>query len=253
MQSATIEILQITDTHIGADPRERLGGVDTRESFLAVRDAVQASGIDYNSIWLTGDLTANSEPRAYQWLFNELRTLDLPVYCIPGNHDEAQTMASLVFAQGWQHCGELTIGGWHVVFLDSAVLGEAYGNLRAEELERLDASLVAHRDSPCVVVLHHNPIPMSSRWLDTMTLRNCEQFWAVLDRHTQMRCVVWGHVHQNFDTYYNGVRLLATPSTCVQFEARASDFAIAPLAPGYRRLTLSADGGISSNALRIRA
>lgn len=251
MDSSTVNILQITDTHIAADVSERLGGIDTRESFLAVRDHVRASAVTYDSIWLTGDLTANSEVAAYEWLFDALSEFEVPILCVPGNHDESHTLRSLVSEHHWQCCGEQAIAGWHIVLLDSAVPGAAYGNLDAQELVRLDASLRSVPQLPSIVVLHHNPIPMRSRWLDTMTLRNAEQFWSIVDQHTQVRCVVWGHVHQNFDSYRNGIRLLATPSTCVQFDARSRDFAIASLAPGYRRLSLSTNGEITSTALRI--
>ena len=252
MQPTALNVLQITDTHIAADPQERLGGVNTRESFLAVKRHVLDSNTNYDAIWLTGDLTANSEQRAYEWLFDELGELDVPVYCLPGNHDVAQTMRSLALPRQWQYCGDQRVSGWHIVLLDSTVVGEAYGTISEPEFERLETSLAARPQASAIVVLHHNPIPMRSRWLDTMTLANHTQFWSIIDRYSQVRGVVWGHVHQNYDSFRNGVRLLATPSTCVQFDARARNFAIAPLAPGYRRLSLMSDGKIDSEVFRVR-
>ena len=40
-------------------------------------------------------------------------------------------------------------------------------------------------------------------------------FDEVLDRHDNVRALLWGHIHQAFDQSRNGVRLLATPSTGV--------------------------------------
>jgi Icc protein len=44
------------------------------------------------------------------------------------------------------------------------------------------------------------------------------------------------------------VRVMTTPSTCVQFAPGSAKFAIDPRPPGYRRLTLHADGRIETEA-----
>ncbi|MGA1383685.1 MAG: 3',5'-cyclic-AMP phosphodiesterase, partial [Steroidobacteraceae bacterium] len=42
------------------------------------------------------------------------------------------------------------------------------------------------------------------------------------------------------------LKLMATPSTCVQFRPRVADFEIDERPPGYRVLTLHADGRIET-------
>jgi len=49
-------------------------------------------------------------------------------------------------------------------------------------------------------------------------------------------------VHQAFDGLRRGVRLLATPSTCAQFQPLALDFAIDSRPPAFRTFDLNADG-----------
>ena len=51
-----------------------------------------------------------------------------------------------------------------------------------------------------------------------------EALFTVLDRFPQVRAVLWGHVHQEIDRERNGVRLLASPSTCIQFAPGSEDF-----------------------------
>jgi 3',5'-cyclic-AMP phosphodiesterase len=63
--------------------------------------------------------------------------------------------------------------------------------------------------------------------------------------------MVWGHVHQQFDSRRKGVRLLSVPSTCAQFLPHADQFALDPSPPGYRRLTLCADGSIDTEVIRV--
>ena len=68
-----------------------------------------------------------------------------------------------------------------------------------------------------MVCLHHHPIAMGSRWLDTVGLAEPEAFWRIIDSHAHVRAVVWGHVHQVYDGRRGDVRLFATPSTGAQF------------------------------------
>jgi len=73
-------------------------------------------------------------------------------------------------------------------------------------------------------------------------LTNADELFAVLDRHRNVRAVLWGHVHQPFDALRGTVRLLATPATCAQFLPHSDEFAVDPRPPAYRTLELRADG-----------
>lgn len=253
MNGTTLNLLQITDTHIFADTGALLGRMDTRASFCRVLDAARRDGQSADAILLTGDLAAEGEASAYSWLIEQLSIFEVPIYCIPGNHDVATHIAQAAARGGWGLNGNHMIGNWHIVLLDSTVVDEAYGRLGDAELERLSAVLFQHSGSPTVIVMHHHPVPMVSRWMDTMALRNADAFWSEVERHAQVQAVVCGHVHQNYDCFRNSVRVLATPSTCVQFAPRAKNFAIDALAPGYRRLRLSSDGEIDTEVVRTGA
>ncbi len=251
MRNTDLNVLQFTDMHIYARENGLFCGVDTRMSFNAVKNRALVQSRDYDLILVTGDLAMEPEAPAYAWLVEQFEVFDAPVYCLPGNHDAAKIMERSLSAAGWNYCPSHTVGGWHIVLLDSTVLGEAYGSLGDAELDRLDDALARHRILPTLVGLHHHPVAIESRWMDRMRLHHAARFWAVIDRYPQVRCILWGHVHQNFDTYRNGVRLLATPSTCTQFAARSANFAIDPLPPGFRRLQLSSDGTMTTDIIRV--
>jgi Icc protein len=102
-----------------------------------------------------------------------------------------------------------------------------------------------------MVCLHHHPVPMDSRWLDSVGLTNAAQFLNTIDRHQNVRAIVWGHVHQTHDSLRKGVRLLATPSTCAQFLPRAQDFTVDQRPPGYRTLELRADGSLLTEVVWV--
>jgi Icc protein len=141
--------------------------------------------------------------------------------------------------------------GWVVVMLDSFLAGKAQGRLSRKSLEELDAALKANAGLHALVCLHHHPVAMHSRWLDQVGLENPDEFFAVLDRHRNVRGVLWGHVHQIHDEERKGVQLLSTPSTCAQFLPQSDNFAIDRRPPGYRWLDLHPDGRIASEVVWV--
>jgi len=94
-------------------------------------------------------------------------------------------------------------------------------------------------------------VAVGSRWLDAIGLVNVEEFFDVLGRHAQVQGVIFGHIHQVFEMQRKGVHLMGTPSTCIQFMPNEDDFALDHQKPGYRHLTLRANGEIETDVARI--
>ena len=147
---------------------------------------------------------------------------------------------------GLQVGGIHQLGAWHILLLNTQVSGKVGGHLSQYELKFLEDSLQAATDKHVIVALHHHPVPMQSAWLDHIALENPEEFFAITDRFDNVHAVIWGHVHQLFESERRGVRLLATPSTCVQFLPRATQFTLDDKPPGMRWLNLYADGHIET-------
>jgi Icc protein len=162
-------------------------------------------------------------------------------------------MRAALAAHPFQVCGTARHGEWLFVMLDSYQHGMAAGRVGEGELARLDAALAAHADRHVLVCLHHHPVAAGSRWLDTVGLENGDALFEVLDRHRNVRVLLWGHVHQAFDGERRGVRLLATPSTCAQFKPGSDQFAIDQRPPGYRWFELHDDGRVESAVVWVDA
>jgi Icc protein len=143
------------------------------------------------------------------------------------------------------------LGNWQVLLLNSSVPDQVGGHLSDDSLHWLARALDAHPNHHALVCLHHQPVPVGSAWIDEIGLSNGADLFAVLDRYPQVRAVLWGHVHQEFDTDRNGVRLLSTPSTCIQFAPGAEVFTLDAAGPGYRWLTLNGDGGMDTGVMRL--
>ena len=239
-----MKILQITDPHLFGSASGALRGVVTDASLRRVLDEAYAHVPDHAAVLVTGDLVQD-DPSGYLRFSNLFASARKPVLCIPGNHDEPAVMRRSLDRPPFQIGGTFSAQGWQLVMLDSCDPGHVGGRLTRQELERLDRALsgsAAH----ALVCLHHHPVSMGSRWIDTVGLADPDEFWRVIDAHAHVRAVIWGHVHQQYEGRRGRVRLLATPSTCAQFLPHSDRYAIDTRPPAYRSITLHADGRIDS-------
>ncbi|HDS3337803.1 TPA: 3',5'-cyclic-AMP phosphodiesterase, partial [Yersinia enterocolitica subsp. palearctica] len=74
---------------------------------------------------------------------------------------------------------------------------------------------------------------------------------AVLTRYPRVTTLLCGHIHQDLDLNWYGKRLLASPSTCVQFKPHCTNFTLDTVAPGWRYLDLLPDGRLETEVRRL--
>jgi Icc protein len=239
-----MKILQITDPHLYGSAGAKLRGVETDSSLRSVLADAFAEFPDYAALLVTGDLVQD-DPSGYLRFRSVFGGSPKPVLCVPGNHDEPQAMQHELQGAPFQIGGTWSSGGWQFVMLDSYDPGHVGGRLTAQELERLDRAL-ARSPAHAMVCLHHHPVDMGSRWLDGVGLANADEFWRVIEAHSHVRAVAWGHVHQEYDDRRGSVRLFGTPSTGAQFLPKSDRYAVDSRPPGYRHFTLHTDGRIDT-------
>ena len=241
-----LDVVQLTDIHLCERRGERLRGGDPDASLGAVLAAVAAGGLP-DLFLLTGDLAQDPCEAAYTRLRDYLGNTGVPTWCLPGNHDDGDLMRTALNRDGLATPRARRIEGGLVVLLDSTVPGEAGGVLGDAVLAALANTLSSYPDDPALVCLHHPPVALGSRWIDALGLADAEAFFEVVDANPNVRAVVWGHAHQTWESRWNDVLLLGTPSTGTQFLPGAAEFTIDEGAPpGWRRLTLHPDGRIET-------
>jgi Icc protein len=245
-----IRLLQFTDTHLLADPAGVVRGVRTLASLEACLAHARRWHLPADAIAVTGDLVQD-DPRAYGVLELLFDSLGMPVLLIPGNHDVPDELQRRLSHEPFQVGGTRIIGGWAIVLLDTwfAESDDGEGRLGAAELQALEIALAGHRDRPTLVCLHHPPMLMDARGLDALGLLDAGPFTAIIDRHPQVRGVIWGHAHQALDVFRGSIRYMCTPSTCMQFKPRDPGFLIDDRPPGYRVLELHDDGAIATEVV----
>ncbi|ACS87374.1 MULTISPECIES: 3',5'-cyclic-AMP phosphodiesterase [Musicola] len=249
---ARIRILQITDTHLFAGEQGTLLGVDTYRSYYAVLDAIAAQRLDFDLITATGDLAQDHTHEAYQHFAGGIRRFQVPCVWLPGNHDFQPAMVDALEKAGIAPSKHVLLGDdWQVILLDSQVFGVPHGELSDYQLEWLERRLSAQPGRHTLLMLHHHPQPSGCSWLDQHSLRNAHSLDALLSRFPQVKTVLCGHIHQEMDIDWNGRRLLATPSTCVQFKPHCTNFTIDNVAPGWRYLDLLPDGSVETRVCRL--
>lgn len=241
-----LRFIQITDTHLFDRAEGTLRGVNTAESLAVVVAHIRARLQPIDGILATGDLSHDGGTPSYRRLIHLLRPLNASTYCLPGNHDALGVFGCTLKGTRVQSGGRLLRDDWQLIFLDSALPGAVHGRLRQRELERLDAALAEQPQQHALVCLHHQPVPVGSAWLDKLMLDNAAALFDVLDRHPQVRGLLWGHVHQAYDAMRHQVRLLSGPASCIQFKPDCEEFTLDDLPPGYRWLELYADGHIET-------
>jgi Icc protein len=202
-------------------------------------------------IQVTGDIIQDDTRAAYERFRNTMTRVGLPVYCVPGNHDIRELMREVLQDPPFHYCGALEKGNWLIAGLDSCLEGQAAGHVDVSELERLDQLIGRTSASHVMVCLHHPPLPVGSRWLDEVSLRNREQFLQRIERCGKVKLVVFGHVHQAFDGAFQLVRIIGTPSTCRQFAMGSDSFSLDDKPPAYRRIELHADGYVETELVWI--
>ncbi|CAK9883911.1 MAG: 3',5'-cyclic adenosine monophosphate phosphodiesterase CpdA [Candidatus Erwinia impunctatus] len=246
-------ILQITDPHLFASKDQTLLGVNTWQSFQAVLGAIRAQAWHCDLIVATGDLVQDQTAEAYQHFAQAIAELPAPCVWLPGNHDEQQAMGYELTKAGLSTAKQILLGdAWQLVMLDSQLPGVPHGELSEYQLNWLEAALARYPERYTLVSLHHHPHPSGCSWLDQHSLRNAPMLAALLESYPKAHTLLCGHIHQSLDVNWQGRRLLASPSTCIQFKPHCSQFTIDTESPGWRWVELHSDGRLETRVERLQ-
>ena len=245
-----VTLVQLSDSHLFADEAGRLLGMDTDDSLQQVISGVLAEQSNIDLLLCTGDISQDGSIASYQRFAEMVNTLNAPKRWFAGNHDERLTLQQICAGTDWLE-PVYDIGAWRIVLLDSSVANKVHGELAKDQLALLERALVDAGDRHVLIGLHHHPVPINSRWMDKIGLHNAADMLSIISRYDNVKAVIWGHVHQEVDQQFDGIRWLAAPSTCVQFTPHSEDFAVDDKAPGYRWLRLYDDGQLQTAVSRV--
>ncbi len=246
-------LAQLSDLHIGGNEN----GVDPLPRLKAVVEAVRSLPNRPDAVLVSGDLTDDGAEAGYEIAREVLTRFEMPLYVIPGNHDDRGRIRR---AFGLPGSGDepvnysVGVGEIRLVALDSNVPGRDPGAFPAERLEWLDAELGAEPRRPTLLAMHHTPLATGNAAWDRINLLAAEReaLAGVVGRHPQVRVIVGGHLHRVAASALAGCPVLSVPSTYLQaipdFEADDVEFG-GP--PGFALHVFS--GGVLSSQVEFLA
>lgn len=246
-----IQLVQLTDTHIFPDIEKDFDGVNTFESLKHVINYARQGNWPPDGILLTGDLVHDPTAQAYKNLLSVLEEMDVPVICLPGNHDSPDVMRNELNTGKISTKKLIVSDDWLIIMLDTVIENTHSGRLASSELELLDQYLQLHADKFSLICLHHPPVKIGSPWMDAMGLENSTDLFSIVDKHNHIKGILWGHIHQEFNSKYKDILLMAAPSTCVQFKPGTDKYTKDDIPAGYRNIRLYCNGKIETEIVRI--
>lgn len=200
---------------------------------------------------VTGDLCDHGETAEYENLRELLAPLQMPVFLIPGNHDNRDGMRALFGSAGYLPATgflQYAIEDFplRIIALDTLIPGQHSGELCVERLRWLDETLAAAPNRPTLVLMHHPPFATGIEYMDGHGFRNPEALAAVIARHPHVERIACGHLHRSIDRRFAGTVAGTAPSTAhqIRLDLRPGvrlHFRFEP--PGYQ-LHLWEDGGL---------
>lgn len=209
-----LHLVQLTDTHVVASDRVHEAGVDEKHLLdpnrrLAMTiESIGAEPIGISAVVATGDLTNDGRPDEYEALGELLDPLDIPVYAVPGNHDDRASIRALFPHLPWadsEHASWVVEHqGITIVGLDSTRPPDHGAAFDDDRAAWLDSTLSNVRENSAVLLaMHHPPFRTGIGWMDRSGFTGLDRFAEVIAAHRVDR-ILCGHMHRPMNSIVGG-------------------------------------------------
>lgn len=269
----SMKIVQVTDTHIRADPTVVHWGYRPHASLSVILEAIKRDHADVDFLICTGDCVhaypeepdaafRGGEEAGYlvlRKLLTEAAPATTLLHALPGNHDSREFLGT-VFPQSRNsvlplpssppgvHCFGVLVKGWLMLGCDTQsgppTDPNSHGAFGEAQFQWLRACLTACSSKPTIIFMHHPPVAHEGCF-DADSVAEFEQI--LVEHNQQVKAVVAGHIHNDFTIRLcggSGPPLLACPSCVFQFhvdpdgKVGKQDFVNGP---GYRVINCTVD------------
>lgn len=213
-------LAQLSDPHIRQPGQLTYRRIDTAP-FLA-RAVAHLGQLPQtpDAVLITGDLCDFGRAEEYAHLRSLLAPLAMPVWLLPGNHDERDALRQAFPEHTWLGAPgsgavnySVALGPLQLIALDTSVAGKAHGELDDAQLDWLAAELDRQAARPVLVALHHPPFRTLIGHMDRQgLLRGADRLAAIIARHANVERVLCGHLHRSIQVRFAGTLALTAPS-----------------------------------------
>lgn len=217
-------LVQITDTHI-LPPGELLhGSVDSSQHLLKTVQSICRMLPKPDLVMITGDLVERGDEASYHHLIDLISPLEMPVYVIPGNHDDPQIMLKAFADTPYFPASEETFQyavndfQFRVLALNSKRDGTELPGFTPSRLSWLEDQL-SLSDKPTLLALHHPPMITGIELIDMGGPEWFQGLKSILRSHEQVKLVICGHCHIDLCGRIGQVSVFMAPATSHQLIA----------------------------------
>jgi 3',5'-cyclic-AMP phosphodiesterase len=238
----------LADTHIAADPQRGLRGVNMADHLAVVSKELLALPEAPAGVFVVGDCSLNSgEKGDYTTLTDLLTPLrhgKLPIHLALGNHDHRENFWEALAAHATlkrpvkdRHVALLRTSRVNWFMLDSLETTlQTPGLVGSAQLDWLAKSLDANRETPAVILVHHNPAAEGNPG----ALKDTAALLEIIRPRRQVKAWVFGHTHRwNITEDSSGLHLVNLPPVAYVFRTEdPSGWVQATARPDGMRLEL---------------
>ncbi|MGH1361671.1 MAG: phosphodiesterase [Burkholderiaceae bacterium] len=214
-------IAQLSDIHCRPAGQLYKDVANSNRSLVRAIDHLHQLDTRPDLVLLTGDLTDYGQPDEYEAAREILSGLEIPLYLMPGNHDDPDHFRAAFSGHDYlPSSGPVNYCIDHlpvrIVALDSCIAGAHHGNLTPETLDYLRYQLESAPDKPTIIALHHPPFVCGIPYMDQYRYQQSDPLAAVLTEFSNVEAVVCGHVHRFMMRRWAGTVVCTCPSTATE-------------------------------------
>jgi 3',5'-cyclic AMP phosphodiesterase CpdA len=209
-----------------------------------------------DAVIFTGDTVQHGQPDEYARLRKLLAPLEAPLYLVPGNRDDKDTMraafSDFVFPGITDEFLHYVIDDHdtRLVGIDSTLAGERKGRFCETRQAWLDMTLGDEPDRPTLLFIHHPPFDVGDHYVGGY--RNPGEARALEDivgRHAQVIGLLCGHVHWPIERDWAGTQARIMPSVAVDVRKGVDEAEVQGRPIYMLHRTSGADGLVSQTRL----
>lgn len=227
-----MKFIHITDTHL-LGSNEKLHGLDQRNRFELCVQSIKQNHSDAHCIVVTGDLADLGEQEAYHYFKEQMQSTGLPVYSILGNHDERDNYKAQFPNASYDKNGfaqdtiDTPVGVF--ILLDTKLDGSHAGTYCKLRQQWLQEQLDRYHSTPVYLFMHHPPFDLHLPCIDKIGLDMKEEFASVVNSHSDVRHIFFGHAHRPLSGNWRGISFSSMRGTNHQVKLDFKDIDIHPI------------------------
>ncbi|ADU61657.1 MAG: phosphodiesterase [Pseudodesulfovibrio sp.] len=230
-------IAHISDLHIRPHGEKLYDFVDTNaliSRHVATLNSIAKTTDSPDAVLITGDIVNCGQKQEYAMARRILGQLTMPLYIIPGNHDNnANLLEALTdicpplenVGKTGEHTIRYTIEEFPVRFimLDSSIGGELHGEIGREQMAWLEKELQKGTGRETAVCMHHHPLPSGNAHMDAIKCHDGEALIEMLSRYPNVTRLICGHTHRSIFQNVGRILICTVPGAAHQVPFHSTD------------------------------